>query len=73
MHSRVSSKAERSVTLLFAQQTSCVMYRTRALLRISLFQTLAIVNTCYDIQQTLNAFLVRGKVSNKWVPYQRGA
>jgi hypothetical protein len=61
-----------SVTLLFAQQTSCVMYRTRALLQMTLFQTLAIVNTSYGIQQTPTAFVARGMVLHKWVPYPCG-
>jgi len=56
-----------SVTSLFAQQTSCVMYRTHALLQMSLFQTLAIVNTSYGIQQAPTAFVARGMVLHKWV------
>lgn len=56
-----------SVTSLFAQQTSCVMYRTHALLQMSLFQTLAIVNTSYGMQQAPTAFVARGMVLHKWV------
>jgi hypothetical protein len=61
-----------SVTSLFAQQTSCVMYGTHALLQMSLFQTLAIVNTSYGIQQAPTAFVARGMVLHKWVPYPCG-
>jgi hypothetical protein len=48
--------AQGSVTLLFAQQTSCVGYRTSALLQMPPFQTLAIVYA-HESQQARSRLL----------------